>query len=92
LIERGKQIMLRSLGFTITGEPQLHCASCEQRVTRALRGVEGVREVRADATSQRVEVLIDGAKLDTDAIVKHLDLLGYHAQPDAASAQAASSR
>ncbi len=83
--------MLKSLGFTITGEPQLHCASCEQRVTRTLRALEGVREVHADATSQRVEVLIDSARLDTDTVVKHLDLLGYHAQPDDAPARAASS-
>ncbi|HEX7326285.1 MAG TPA: heavy-metal-associated domain-containing protein [Rhodanobacteraceae bacterium] len=82
--------MLKSLGFTITGEPQLHCASCEQRVTRTLRALDGVREVRADAASQRVEVLVDSARLDTDTIVKHLDLLGYHAQSDHAPAHVAS--
>lgn len=82
--------MLKSLGFTITGEPQLHCSSCEQRVTRTLRALDGVREVHADATAQRVEVLIDSARLDAGTIVKHLDLLGYHAQPDDAPANVAS--
>lgn len=82
--------MLKSLGFTITGEPRLHCASCEQRVTRTLRALDGVREVHADAASQRVEVLIDPARVDVSTVVKHLDLLGYHAQPDEAPAHIAS--
>ncbi|TAN09261.1 MAG: heavy-metal-associated domain-containing protein [Burkholderiaceae bacterium] len=75
--------MLKSLGFTITGEPRLHCASCEERVVRTLRRLDGVRDVRASAASQRVEIMIDAARLGVKDVVEHLSLLGYRAQPDA---------
>lgn len=74
--------MLKSLNFIITGEPRLHCASCEERVVRALRRLDGVRQARADAASQRVELLIDTAMLEPPDVLRHLDLLGYHAQFD----------
>lgn len=80
--------MLKALRLTITGEPKLHCASCEGRVTRTLRRLDGVREVRADAGSQRVEVMLDTVRSNVEEVVAHLALLGYHAQPDTPASQA----
>lgn len=69
--------MLKSVVFTVTGNQRLHCTSCEQRVTRIVKGLTGVREVRASASSQRIEVLFDSSGLDESAVAECLDRLGY---------------
>lgn len=72
--------MTRTLQFSVIGEPRMHCASCEQRISRVLLALEGVRKVSADARSQRIDVLTDAGKVDADAIVGHLERLGYRVQ------------
>ena len=69
--------MFKSISFKVVGDPQLHCESCEQRVVRVLKALGGVQQVRADASTQSIEVLFDPAKLEESAIVNQLDLLGY---------------
>lgn len=69
--------MLKSVVLTVTGDQRLHCASCEQRVTRIVKSLTGVREVRASASSQRIEVLFDSSGLNESAIAECLDRLGY---------------
>jgi len=73
--------MFRSATFTVTGDQRLHCVSCEQRVVRAIKSLAGVQHVRADASSQRIEVMFDPAKLDEPAIAERLGLLGYSTEP-----------
>lgn len=41
---------------TVELPAEMHCRSCEQRVIRTLRSVEGVRFVEADLKRQRVTV------------------------------------
>ena len=69
--------MLNTNTFQVVGDPRMHCASCEQRVARVLGGLEGVRQVSADAASQRIEVLFDTSVVQAAAIAEHLQLLGY---------------
>ena len=69
--------MLKSVTFEITGEQRLHCASCEQRVARLLKTVEGVGQVRAQADRQRIDVLFDAAVLDPASIAERLSEAGY---------------
>lgn len=69
--------MLKSVTFEVVGEQQLHCEGCEQRVDRLLKGVRGIRQVRAQAKNQRIEVLFDTAVLDTSAITERLGAAGY---------------
>ena len=73
--------MFRSATFTVTGDQRLHCVSCEQRVVRALKSLTGMQQVRADASSQRIEVMFDPAELEESAIAERLGLLGYTTQP-----------
>lgn len=72
--------MVKCITFEVIGDQRLHCESCEQRVKRLLKGVQGVRQVRADATSQRIEVLFEAAELEETAIVERLLLLGYRTE------------
>ncbi len=69
--------MLKSVTFEVTGEQRLHCESCEQRVARLLKTVEGVGQVRAQADRQRIDVLFDAAVLDPTSIAERLSEAGY---------------
>ncbi|HZP94873.1 MAG TPA: heavy-metal-associated domain-containing protein [Candidatus Limnocylindria bacterium] len=44
--------------------PDISCEHCERTITNALAPVEGVRSVRVDIPTKRVEVEYDDASLD----------------------------
>jgi copper chaperone CopZ len=69
--------MTNTAEFTVVGEEKLHCEGCEQRVGRALKRLDGVREVEASYRSQRVEVDYDPGRVGEEEIRERLDLLGY---------------
>ena len=69
--------MLKSITFEVIGDQRLHCEGCEQRVERMLRTLKGVRQVRAHAHNQHVEVLFDTAVLEDTAIAARLGEAGY---------------
>jgi copper chaperone len=69
--------MLKSITFAVIGEQRLHCEGCEQRVERLLRALPGVRQVRAHAHNQHIEVLFDTAVLKDAAIAARLGEAGY---------------
>ncbi len=69
--------MFKSITFEVTGAKRLHCESCEQRVERMLRRLEGVGQVRAHADDQRIDVLFDSAVLQPIAIEERLAQAGY---------------
>ena len=69
--------MFKSITLEVVGGQRLVCESCELRVKRLLKGLAGVDEVRADARSQRIEVLFDSATLDAPAIAGRLATAGY---------------
>jgi copper chaperone len=78
----GEVTMLKSITFEVIGEEQLHCEACEQRVERLLTALEGVRQVRAHAPNQRIEVLFDTAVLKDTAIAARLGEAGYETTID----------
>jgi len=69
--------MLKSISLEVVGDQQLHCEGCEQRVERLLKTLAGVRQVRAQAHNQRIEVLFDTSLLETTAIAERLGDAGY---------------
>jgi len=69
--------MLKSITLEVVGNQPLVCESCEQRVERLLKGLDGVRQVHAHAKNQRVEVLFDAASLETATIADRLRRAGY---------------
>ncbi len=68
--------------FTVIGEEKLHCEGCEQRVGRALKRLDGVREVEASYRTQRVEVEYDPGRIDQGQLRERLELLGYETEPE----------
>lgn len=75
--------MLKSITLEIVGEQRLVCESCELRVKRVLKGLGGVDDVRADARSQRIEVLFDTSAVDASAIGGRLAGAGYQTRTSA---------
>lgn len=69
--------MFKSMTFEVTGDQRLNCAACEQRIARLLRTVEGVGQVRAEAQTQRIDVLFDSALVEPRTIAERLSAAGY---------------
>ena len=69
--------MTTTVEFTVSGDVKLHCASCEQRVERALRQVPGVQEVAASAATQQVVATIDASQVPPSELQAKLSKLGY---------------
>lgn len=46
----------------------MHCRSCEQRVERALRALDGVQAVRTDLKRQQVAVQFDERRVDESEV------------------------
>lgn len=46
----------------------MHCRSCEQRVQRAVRALNGIREVKTDLKRQRVAVEFDDVVVDESEV------------------------
>lgn len=81
--------MYKSITFEVIGDQRLVCESCELRVKRLLKGAPGVGEVRADARSQKINVLFDAARLEPAAIAQHLRKAGYETRVAGASSDSA---
>ena len=69
--------MFKSITFEVTGKQRLNCAACEQRVARILKSVDGVGQVRAQAGTQRIDVLFDSALVEPRRIAERLSAAGY---------------
>jgi Cu+-exporting ATPase len=69
--------MTQTAEFTVTGEQTIHCESCEQRVGRGLKRLDGVESAEASADSQRVIVEFHPGKVGPEEIRERLDFLGY---------------
>ena len=57
------------------------CDNCVKHVTRALRGVNGVKAVEVDRENARATVTYDTTKTDMPALFEALKKSGYRARP-----------
>lgn len=69
--------MYKSINLEVIGDQKLVCEGCQERVEHALKTLEGVGQVRAKASNQRIEVLFDAATLDAEAIAERIAKTGY---------------
>jgi copper chaperone len=69
--------MFKSVTFEVIGDQHLNCEKCEQRVMHLLAPVQGVRQVRAQARDQRIEVLIDTTAVEPATLAACLSGAGY---------------
>jgi copper chaperone CopZ len=69
--------MLDTIQFTVTGATSIHCAGCEQRITRALRRVPGVQKVQTSIPHQQVTVTFEPDRVNPGQIQAKLGEIGY---------------
>lgn len=69
--------MNKSITFEVIGDHRMACDGCEQRVQNALKTLAGVGRVRANARTQRIDVLFDAATLDAAALAERIGKVGY---------------
>jgi copper chaperone CopZ len=74
--------MTTMMDFTVTGEQDIHCEGCEQRITRALKRLDGVETVEASAQNQHISVETDPEQTGSGQLRDRLDLLGYDVTDD----------
>jgi copper chaperone len=78
--------MFKTVTFEVIGDHRLFCEGCERRVEGLLKALQGVRQVRAQARKQRIEVLFDAATLDADTIAEGLAKAGYETRVGSSTA------
>ncbi len=78
--------MARTIDFKVTGEQTIHCASCEQRISKALHRMGGIQNVNSSAQTQQVAVTIDPAHVRPEQVQAKLEQLGYEVRPQGGSA------
>jgi copper chaperone CopZ len=63
--------------LSVTG---MHCDNCVQKVDKALRGVEGVKDVKVDLKEKTAEVALAATSVKTETLVKAVSDVGFKAQ------------
>ena len=65
--------------LVVTTEPQMHCASCENKIKGNLRFEKGVKGIDCNIPDQRVTITYDADKTNVEAIIKSFGKFGYQA-------------
>ena len=63
----------------VTTLPQMHCASCENKIKGNLRFEKGVKQIECDIPKQTVTVTYDAEKTTPENIIKSFSKFGYKA-------------
>ena len=69
--------MAEQLTLTVTG---MTCGGCENAVKRAVSMLDGVSEVSASHSENRVTLSYDASKVDRTTIAKRIEDAGYTVQ------------
>ena len=63
----------------VTTQPQMHCESCEKKITGNLRFEKGVKQIECDIPKQMVTITYDGEKTTPEKLIKSFTKFGYKA-------------
>ena len=62
-----------------TTQPQMHCASCENRIKGNVRFVKGVKQIETNVERQTVTIQYDAEKTSPEKIKEGFKKIGYEA-------------
>jgi len=68
--------------FTVTG---MKCGKCSSKVVVALNAVAGVKGSSVDHATGKAQVVFEGAKTNTEALLAAINTTGYTAKIDKAA-------
>ena len=63
----------------VTTNPQMHCASCENKIKGNLRFEKGVKTIECNIPEQRVTITFDAEKTNAESIIQSFGKFGYKA-------------
>ena len=63
----------------VTTNPQMHCASCENKIKGNLRFEKGVKTIECNIPEQRVTITYDAEKTNAETIIQSFGKFGYKA-------------
>ena len=66
----------KTVNLAVSG---MHCDNCVAKVDKALRGVEGVKNVKVDLKSQTAEVVLASASVKSETLIKAVSDAGFQA-------------
>lgn len=69
---------IKTVVFTTT--PQMHCASCENKIKGNLKFEKGVKQIETNVEQQKVTVQYDADKTSADNIMAAFSKFGYTAK------------
>jgi copper chaperone CopZ len=67
----------QAVKLSVTG---MHCSNCAQNVDKALRAIDGVKDVRVDLKSKTAEVTFTSTPIKPELLVKAVSDAGYSAE------------
>lgn len=65
--------------LVVTTQPQMHCASCVNKIKGNLRFEKGVKLIECNIEEQRVTITYDADKTKPERIIKNFEKFGYKA-------------
>ena len=63
----------------VTTQPQMHCASCENKIKGNLRFEKGVKQIECNIPEQRVTITYDADKTKPETLINAFGKFGYKA-------------
>ena len=63
----------------VTTQPQMQCASCENKIKGNLRFEKGVKTIECNIPEQRVTITFDAEKTTAENIIQSFGKFGYKA-------------
>ena len=63
----------------VTTVPQMHCASCENKIKGNLRFEKGIKQIECDIPKQMVTITYDAEKTNAEKILQSVGKFGYKA-------------
>ena len=64
----------------------MKCENCAAKVDKALRGVEGVKDVKVDLKNQTAQIVLASASVKSDVLIKAVKDAGFQAKVGKGSA------
>ena len=65
--------------LVVTTNPQMHCASCENKIKGNLRFEKGVKTIDCNIPEQRVTITYDAEKTKPETLIDAFGKFGYKA-------------
>jgi copper chaperone len=76
--------MTNKIDFTVVGNRKMNCIGCETLLRLMLRRMPGIKEVTADATTQKVAVCFDRSQISSEQVQAKLQEIGFEVEKVAA--------